>query len=114
MGLHRTFAHEKLLGDLAVAQTAAYQFKDLKLTASDMEVLSFSFVRDERSHGGGRDLPHNNSLAFCCQLEAKPDAKNGKGRRDQPAVNFDRMFDYQELILGPPEQGNQDSTDQPV
>jgi hypothetical protein len=60
------------------------------------------------------DLPHNNCLAFCCQLEAKPDAKNGKGRGDQSAVDFDGMLDDQELILGPLEQGNQDSTDQPV
>jgi hypothetical protein len=42
------------------------------------------------------------------------DAKNGKGRGDQSAVDFDGMFDDQELILGPPEQSNQDSTDQPV
>ena len=114
MGLHRALAHKKLLGDFAVAQALGDQFKDLKLTASDMEVLTFSFVRDERSLGSDGDLPHNNCLAFCCQLEAKPDAKNGKGRGDQSAVDFDGMFDDQELILGPPEQSNQDSTDQPV
>ena len=64
--------------------------------------------------GRDGDLPHNNCLAFRCQLEAKPDAKNGKGRGDQSAVDFDGMFDDQELILGPLEQSNQDSTDQPV
>src|SRR5208282_2008664 len=114
MGLNRALAHKKLLGDLAVAQSTGYEFKDLKLTASDMEVLSLSFVRDERSPGRNRDLLHNNCLLFSCQLEAEPDAKNGKGRRDQSAVDFDRMFDYQELILAPPEQCDQDSTDQPV
>src|SRR5271167_2780353 len=114
MGLHRALAHKKLLGDFAVAQALGDQFKDLKLAASDMEVLTFSFVRDERSLGSDGDLPHNNCLAFCCQLEAKPDAKNGKGRGDQSAVDFDGMFDDQELILAPPEQSNQDSTDQPV
>ena len=114
VGLHRALAHKKLLGDFAVAQALGDQFKDLKLTASDMEVLTFSFVRDERSLGRYGDLPHNDCLAFCCQLEAKPDAKNGKGRGDQSAVDFDGMFDDQELILGPLEQSNQDSTDQPV
>src|SRR5580658_6606318 len=79
-----------------------------------MEVLTFSFIRDERSPGRNGDLPHNNCLAFCCQLEAKPDAKNGKGRGDQSAVDFDGMFDDQELILAPPEESDQDSTDQPV
>src|SRR5208337_2032241 len=112
MSLHRVLAHKKLLGDFAVAQALGYEFKDLKLTASDMEVLSFSFVRDERSPG--RDLLHNNCLPFSCWLEAKPDAKTGEGRRDQSAVDFDRMFDYQKPILGPPEQCNQDSTDQPI
>jgi hypothetical protein len=114
MGLHSALAHKKLPGDFAVAQALGDQFKDLKLTASDMEVLTFSFVRDERSLGRDGDLPHNNCLAFCCQLEAKPDAKNGKGRGDQSPIDFDGMFDDQELILGPLEQGNQDSTDQPV
>jgi hypothetical protein len=114
MGLHRALAHKKLRGDFAVTQAMGDQFKDLKLTASDMEVLTFAFVRDERFLGRDGDLPHNNCLAFCCQLEAEPDAKNGKGRRDQSAVDFDGMFDDQELILGPPEKSNQDSTDQPV
>ncbi len=114
MGLHRALTHKKLPGDFAVAQALGDQFKDLKLAASDMEVLTFFFVGDERSLGMDGDLPHNNCLAFCCQLEAKPDAKNGKGRGDQSAVDFDGMLDDQELILGPLEQGNQDSTDQPV
>jgi hypothetical protein len=114
MGLHRALADKKLLGDFAVAQALGDQFKDLKLTASDMQVRAFCFVRDERSLGKDGDFPHNNCLAFCCELEAKPDAKNGKGRGDESAVDFDGMFNYQELILGPLEQGNQDSTDQPV
>jgi hypothetical protein len=114
MGLHRALAHKKLLGDFAVAQALGDQFKDLKLAAGDMEILSFSLVQDERSPGRDRDLLHNNCLAFCCQLEAKPDAQNGKGRGGQSAVDFDGMFDDQEPILCPPEQGNQDSTDQPV
>jgi hypothetical protein len=114
MCLHRTLAHKKLLGDFAVTQALGDQFKDLKLTASDMEVLTFSFVKDERPLGRDADLPHNNCLAFCCQLKAKPDAKNGKGRGDQSAVDFDGMLDNQELILAPPEQSNQDPADQPV
>jgi hypothetical protein len=114
MGPHCALAYKKLLGDFAVAQALRDQFKDFKLTPSDVEVLTFSFVRDERPPGRDGDLPYNNCLAFCCQLEAKPDAKNGKGRGDQSAVDFDGMFDDQELILGPLEQSNQDSTDQPV
>ena len=114
MGLHRALAHKKLLGDFAIAQALGDQLKDLKLTASDMEIFTFSFVGDERSLGRDGDLPHNNCLAFCCQLEAKPDAKSGKGRGDQSAIDFDGMFDDQELLFSPPEQGNQDSTDQTV
>ena len=64
MGPNRILAHKKLLGDLAVAQALGYQFKNLKLTASDMEVLSFSFVRDERFPGRDKDLLHNNCLPF--------------------------------------------------
>ena len=66
MGLNRVLAHKKLLGDLAVAQAFCYQFKDLKLTASDMKVLTFSFVRGERLAGRDRDLLHNNCLPFSC------------------------------------------------
>jgi hypothetical protein len=114
MGLHRALTHKKLLGDFAGAQAMGDQFKDLKLTASDMEALTFSFVGDERSLGRDGDLPHNNCLAFCCELKAKPDAKSGKGCGDQSAVDFDGMFYDQELVLGPLEQSYQDSTDQPV
>jgi hypothetical protein len=114
MGLDRVFAHKKLFGNLAVAQALGYQFKNLKLAAGDMEILSFSFVGDEPFPGGGRHLPHNNCLPFSGQLEAKPDAKNGKGRRDQATVDFDRMFNYQKPIFCPPERGNQNPTDQPV
>ena len=89
MGLNRVLAHKKLLRDLAVAQASGYQFKDLKLTTSDMEVLSFSLVGDERYPGRDRDLLDNNCLAFFRQLEAKPDAENGKGRGDQSTVDFE-------------------------
>jgi hypothetical protein len=96
MGLHRALAHKKFLGDLAVAQAPCDQFKDLKLTASDMEVFTFSFVRDERSLGRDGNLPHNNCLVFCCEPETKPDAKNGKGRGDQSAVDLVKIS-----LLGP-------------
>ena len=66
MGLNRALAHKKLRGDLAVAQSTGYQFKDLQLTASQLEILSFSFVRDERSPGRNRDILHNNCLPFSC------------------------------------------------
>src|SRR5580698_11469478 len=114
MGLNRVLAHKELLRDLAVAQPLGYQFKDLKLSAGDMEVLSFSLVRDERLPGRDTDLPYHKRLLPSGQLEAKPDAQGGKGRGDQSAVDFDRMFDYQELILRPLERGDQDSTNQPV
>ena len=58
MGLHRVLAHKKLLGDFAVAQALGYEFKDLKLAVSDLQVLSFSLVRDERSPGSdGTSFP---------------------------------------------------------
>ena len=43
MGLNRVLAHKKLLGDLAVDQSTRYQLNDLKLAASDMEILSLFF-----------------------------------------------------------------------
>jgi len=111
VGLDRVLAHRKPPGDLAVAHTLGYQFKDLKLAAGDAEVLSFSLVRDERFPGRDKDFLHNDPLLRPCQLEAEPDTKNGKGRRRQSTVDFDRMLDYQEPILCPLQHGNQDPTD---
>ena len=98
MGLDRVLAHIELPGNLAVAHALGYQLKDLKLAARDAEVLSFSLVRDERFPGWDGDFLYNDPLPRSRQLEAKPDTKNGKGRRDQSTVDFQRMFDYQESI----------------
>ena len=105
------FSHIKLLGDLAVAHALGNPFKDLKLAARDAELLLFLFVRDEGFPGRDRNLLHNDRVLRSCQLEAEPDPNSGKDRRGQSSVDFDRMFDYQEAILSPLEDSNQDSTD---
>src|SRR5580698_10161594 len=112
MGLDRVLTHIKLLSDLAVAHALGYQFEDLKLAAGDAEVLPFFLVRDEGLFASrDRHFLHNDPLFRPCQLEAEPDTKNGKDRRGQSTVDFDRMFDYQEPILSPLQHGNQDPTD---
>jgi hypothetical protein len=88
-----------------------YQFKDLDLAARDAEILSFSLVRDERFPGRDKDFLHSDPLPRSSQPNAEPDTKNGKGRRSQPTVDFDRMLNYQETILSPLQQRNQDATD---
>jgi hypothetical protein len=111
MSLDRILAHIKLRGDLAVAHALSDQFQDLKLAARDAKTLSFSIVRDEWFSRWDGDFLHNKALPRSSQLQTEPDAKNGKGRRDQSAVDFDRMLDYQEPILSPLQEGNQDPTD---
>ncbi len=108
MGLDRVLADVKLRGDLAVARALGDQFQDLELAARDAKILSFSIVRDGWSSRRNRDFLHNDALPSSSQLQTEPDAKNGKGRRDQSAVDFDRMLDYREPILSPLEDGNQD------
>ena len=102
-------------GDLAVAHALRDQLQDLELAGRNAEILLLSLVEDERLRGSGnRDFLHHHPFPCPRQLEPEPDAKNGKGRRDQPAINFDRMFDHQEAVLGHLQQGDQDSTEQPI
>ncbi|MGB7731767.1 MAG: hypothetical protein WBL50_27365 [Candidatus Acidiferrum sp.] len=68
--------------------------------------FSFSVVRDEWCACRDGDFLHNDGLARGRQLEAEPDTKNGKGCRDQSAVDFERVLDCQESILHPVQQKN--------
>jgi hypothetical protein len=111
VGFDRVLVQIKLLGDLAVAHALGNPFKDLKLAARDAELLLFLFVREEGFPGRDRNLLHNDRVLRSCQLEAELDPNSGKHRRGQSSVDFDQMFDYQEAILRPLEDGNQDSTD---
>ena len=74
----RVLAYTQLFSDLAVAHALGYQFKDVKLAARDAEVLSFFLVRDERLHGGNKDLPNYDLLLSFCEPEAELGAKNRK------------------------------------
>jgi hypothetical protein len=47
---------EKLPGDVAVAHALGHPSQDLKLTAGDAGVLSFSFAWNERFRGRQRDF----------------------------------------------------------
>jgi hypothetical protein len=51
MGFDRVLAHEKLLGDLAVAHASRDEFENLKLGRRDAEVRSFLLVRHKRFPG---------------------------------------------------------------
>ena len=62
MGLDGVLAHKELLGDLAVTHALGYQFKDLKLAARDVEVVSFLLVRDEGFTDKDRDFLYNDPL----------------------------------------------------
>jgi hypothetical protein len=50
MGFDRVLAHEKLLGDLAVAHASRDEFENLKLARRDA-VRSFLLVRHKRFPG---------------------------------------------------------------
>src|SRR5436190_21513440 len=56
------------------------------------------FLEDHRRFLSGECLP-------------EPDAQSRKQRRDQRAVDFDGMLDYQEPVLRPLQHGNQEPTD---
>jgi hypothetical protein len=109
MGLNRVLAHKKLLRDLAVAQALGYQFKDLKLTASDREVLSFSLVRSVLPAATGNSL-----TTIVCRLPVplRPSQmpKTAKVAAIRPTVDCDRIFDYQKPILRPLERGHENPT----
>src|SRR3982074_926871 len=111
MRLDRVLADIELPGDLAIAHALRYQFEDFKLAARDAEVLSFPLVRGKWFPGRDADFLYNDPLPRPCQLEAEPNSRDGKRGRDQSAVDFDRMFDYQEPIFRPLQHGYQDSTD---
>src|SRR5690349_20289118 len=108
MGLHRVLAYEKLFSDLAVAHALSDQLQDLKFASGDAEVLSFAVVRGER-RDCNRNFFQDDPLFGSSQLQAKPNAENSKGCGDQSTVDFERMLNYQEAVLGPLQQCNEDS-----
>src|SRR5215510_9269539 len=110
MGLYRVLAYEKFLGDLAVAHALSDQLQDLKLASGDAEVLSFAVIWSERGECN-RNLFKDDPLFISSQLQAKPNAENSKGRGNQSTVDFERMLDYEEAILGEFQQGYKESAD---
>src|SRR5579863_1158937 len=113
MGLDGVLAHKKLLGNFTVAHALSDQFKDFEFTGGDAELLPFLLVRDEWRSGRDRDFPHDDIILPSRQFKAKPDAQQGKDCGDETAIDFDGMFDYQESVLGPLQQGDQDPADYP-
>src|SRR5882762_1709282 len=111
MGLDGVLADVELAGDLAVAHALGYQLQDLEFAAGDAEVRAFFLVGGEWGSRWNPNFLDDDALPGFGDLEAQPDAENGEDRRGQSTVDFKGVLDDQEAILGPLQDGDQDSTD---
>jgi hypothetical protein len=53
-------------------------------------------------------------MFISCDAQAKPDAKTGKHRRHQSAINLNRMLYHQPAVLNQLEPGDENSTHESV
>ena len=122
VGFDGVLGNEELCGDFAVAHAFGYQFQNFKLAPGDVEFFALLLVGQERvgcyervngSAGNGVRF-RCDSWPPPCEPLAKPDSESGKDGRDEADVDFDGMFDYEELVLGPLQHGDQDSADYAV
>src|SRR5882762_1497559 len=111
MGLHRVFADEQPPGNLSIAQPAGYEPENLQLARGDAELAHAHLVGGERTRGRRRDFLEDHRRLLSGECLPEPDAQSRKQHRDQRAVDFDGMLDYQEPVLRPLQHGNQEPTD---
>ncbi len=114
VGLHGVFADEELFGDFAVAEALGDEFQDFQFAGSDAEGFALCLVLDERLAGRDWDFFNDDPLLSTGQLETKPDAETGESGCDEPPVDFDGMFNNEETVLGPFEQGDEDSANKTI
>src|ERR1700692_73029 len=111
MCLDRVLAYKKFFSDLAIAHSLRYQLQDLQLSPRNPQVLSLSLVRDKWLPARDRHLLRHNPILPSGQLKPQPNTQHRKCRRDQPTINLNRVFNYQEPVLRPLQQGYQQPAD---
>ncbi len=114
MGLHSVLADEEFFGDFAITEALGDEFEDLEFAWGDTEGFALGIVLDERLAGRHWDFLDDDALLCAGQLQAEPDTKCRKGGGDEPAVDFDGVLDDEETVLGPFEQGDEDSANKTI
>ena len=90
------------------------EFQDVEFARGDAKVFAPAVIGDEGHGGRNRDLfDHDLGFRFG-EAETKPYSEGGKGCGDECSVDFDRVFDDQEAIVRPLQQGDQDAADYTV
>src|SRR2546423_4956541 len=117
---HRVLADEQFGGDLAGAEPRRDRLEDLELSWGDAELSHARRIGDERvgyadqyldGHG---HLAHDDRFARSRELEAEPDADDREQKRDDAAVDLDRVLDDEKPVLDELEAGDQQTTEEAV
>ena len=104
VSLHRVLTHEQPGGDLTVAQPAGNQRENLELARSQAETLNAGQVWGEPGAGGDDHFANDHSFGRSRKLESQPDSEAGKEEGYEPAVDLERVLDYEKPELDPLEQ----------
>jgi hypothetical protein len=119
VGLDGVLADEEAGGDLAVAEALSDEGEDFELARSDAEGVELGLVEGEGSwggllvwRGGDQDFAEDDFFAGFGELDAEPDAEAGEEDGDDGAIDFEGVFDDEELVLRPTEDGDEDAADE--
>lgn len=85
------------------------RLENFQFARRDAEVVAPALVHHKRR--SGRKLDFFGSPGFRSQFDSEPDAETGENGRRQPAVDFYRMLNYDESILGPLQQRDQNAAE---
>src|SRR6202012_5417492 len=99
-----------------VAEAAGHELENLHLTGSDAEALADGVVDCAGWWGGGDsnfDDAVDDTFAGGEEPGAEPDTGTGKEDGDQDAVDRDRVFEDNEVELGPLKQRDENAAYQP-
>src|SRR4051812_22516676 len=112
MGLHRVLADGQSFGNFPVTQPLGDELKDLELARSHAE--AFHTLGIHRKGAGDSNLLHDHRLPRPHKAQPEPDSKGREDQGDESPVDLERVLDYEKPVLHHPQQGDEDSAQEPV
>ena len=106
MGLYRILANEEPLGDFAVTEPRGDESEDFEFSRGDGEFGQTLPIGSKRL---GRDGSVDDLNLLSGKSESEPYAETSEEGRDESAVDFHRMFDYEEPVLRKLQNGDEDA-----
>lgn len=113
VGFDGVFADEESGGDFAVGEAFGDQGEDFKFAAGNAELVAVWVVCEEGCwRGEDGDFFEDGFLPGAGEFETQTDAEGGEEGGDQGDVDLGRVIEDEELVLGPFEDGDEETAEE--